>query len=322
MERNALRPRTGAVLVRALVRHVSRALALLGGPGAALVIAFGLHPSMADAQNALVPSFSHVIIIVEENREASRVLGNAAAPYVNQLATQYGLARQYYGVFHPSLPNYLAMVAGDTFGTTTDCTDCFVDQPSIADQIEASGRRWRAYQEDMPSPCFLGSAGKYAQKHNPFIYFDSIRTNSTRCVSSIVPFDQFAADLTQSQLPDYAFITPNLCNDGHDCGIDVADSWLARVVPGILASESFQGSGVLIITWDEGETDAGCCWGLAEGGQTVAIIASPLARTGFISDVPASHYSLLRTVEDAWGLPPLSHAADVSSMAEYFRPVS
>jgi phosphatidylinositol-3-phosphatase len=306
------------VLARALACQGSRVLTLLGGLGAALVIAVGLHPSLANSHSAPVPSFSHVIIIVEENREASHILGNTAAPYVNQLATQYSLARQYYGVSHPSLPNYLAMVAGDTFGIDSDCSGCFVNQPSIADQIEASGRSWRAYQEDMPSPCFVGSAGNYAQEHNPFIYFDSIRTNKARCAASIVPFDQLAADLAQGQLPDYAFITPNLCDDGHDCRINTTDTWLAGVVPSILASESFQDGGVLIITWDEGETDAGCCGGLAQGGQSVAIILSPLARTGFASDVPASHYSLLRTIEDAWGLPPLGHAADVSPLAEYF----
>ncbi len=173
------------------------------------------------------------------------------APYINQLAGQYSLASQYYAVSHPSLPNYLAFLVGDTFGLHDDCTDCFFNRTRIADQIEASGRTSRAYQESMPAACFLGDSGAYAQRHNPFIYLDPIRLNPERCAASVVQFERFGTDLEQGQIPHLSFITPNVCNDGHDCAIEVGDNWLRQVVPTIIASPAYQDKGLLVITWDE-----------------------------------------------------------------------
>jgi acid phosphatase len=265
-----------------------------------------------------VPAFSHVVVVVMENQEAQQVLGSGAAPYLDSLAARYAVADQFYGITHPSLPNYLALIGGSTFGITSDCTDCFVNSASLADQIESSGRTWRAYEEGMPSPCLVGDAYPYAQRHNPFIYFTPIRTNKVRCASDIVPFDQFAGDLAQGQLPDFAFITPDVCHDMHDCSIADGDRWLSNVIPTILNTPEFQSSGVLFITWDEGETNAGCCNGLARGGHIPTLIISSLARPGFHSDMPENHYNLLRTIEDAWGLPPLGWAANARAMDEYF----
>jgi hypothetical protein len=134
-----------------------------------------------------------------------------------------------------------------------------------------------------------------------------------------VPFTQFGTDLSQHQMPDFSFIVPDLCNDGHDCSWEVEDAWLAQLVPLIVASPEFSDNGVLFITWDEGSTTAGCCGGLAQGGQVVMAVVSPLARAGFRSELPQSHYSLLRTIEDAWGMPPLGHAAEASAMADIFQ---
>jgi hypothetical protein len=281
------------------------------------VFVLGVSPSTTTAQTATIPAFSHVFIIVEENAESTRVLENPAR-LINQLAPQYSLATDYHAISHPSLPNYIAMVAGDTFGITTDCLDCFLNQPNLADQIEASGRSWRAYEESMPAPCFVGSSGPYAQTHNPFIYFDAIRGNPDRCNTSIVPFSQFAADLASDNLPNLSFITPNLCSDGHDCSWEVEDAWTAQVVSTIVASPQFQAAGVLFLTWDEGSSNASCCGGSAQGGQVATLIASPVARVGFRSGVTTSHYSMLRTIEDAWGLQPLMHAAEASPMTDIF----
>src|SRR5207253_1534614 len=128
-----------------------------------------------------------------------------------------------------SLPNYLGLIGGSTFGITTNCTDCFVDAPNlVVDRVEPTGRTWKAYMEDLPSPCFLGDAYPYAQKHDPFIYFNDIRTNPAEC-SKIVPFTQFTTDLaTASGTPNYVWITPNLCNDTHDCSISQGDAWLQQ----------------------------------------------------------------------------------------------
>src|ERR1700736_4451544 len=147
---------------------------------------------------AAVPSFSHVFVIVMENHEYGAVIGSAEAPYINSLAATYGLATNYYGASHPSLPNYLALTAGSTFGIASDCTTCYVNATNIADQVESSGRSWKAYIEDMPTPCFTGaSSGNYAMKHNPFMYYNDIRNNPGRCGTHVVPFTQFCLDMSR-----------------------------------------------------------------------------------------------------------------------------
>ncbi|CAN5731236.1 phosphatidylinositol-3-phosphatase [soil metagenome] len=236
-----------------------------------------------------------------ENKEASSVLGNAATPYANQLATQYASATHYYAIRHPSLPNYLALIGGDNFGVTSDCTTCFIQQDNLAAQLEAKGRSWKAYMETMPTPCFVGNIQRYAQKHNPFIYCDNIRNDPARC-HKIVPLSELDRDLQTNTLPDFVWITPNLCNDTHDCPVATGDHWLLTWVPKLLATAAWQQPGVLFITYDEGSSDQGCCQ-LAVGGQIMTLVISPLVQPGFVSHVPSDHYSLLRTIEVAWQLP-------------------
>ncbi len=271
-----------------------------------------------------IPTFSHVWIITMENHESSDIIGSRAAPYINELASQYARAANYYGVRHPSLPNYIALTAGDTFTITSDCTTCYLGQGSIADQIEAAGRTWKAYLESMPRPCFVGNAAPlYLQKHDPFIYFDNIRSKPERC-RNVVPLTQLEQDLAADTLPDYSWISPNMCNDMHDCSIGTGDAWLRQWVPRILASPAWQKDGVLFITFDEGRTNAACgsaCCGLASGGQVVTLLISPLVQPGFVSNVAYSHYSLLRTVEESWGLPLLRNAnrSCTAPMADFFK---
>src|SRR5262249_32700287 len=150
---------------------------------------------------AAIPPFSHVFIIILENQEYSDIIGNASAPYLNSLAQQYGLATNYYAIRHPSLPNYIGLTAGSNYTITSDCKGCFLTVPNIADQLEGTGKTWKAYMEDLPSTCFLGNQGQYAQRHNPFIYYDDIRLNPTRC-AKIVPFTQFAQDLSANSVPN------------------------------------------------------------------------------------------------------------------------
>src|SRR5437588_3738616 len=277
-------------------------------------------PTPTPTPTPTLPTFSHVFTIVMENEESSSLIGNSAAPYINGLANSYGLATQYYGVSHPSLPNYLAMTAGSTFGITSDCTTCWVGATNLADQIEGSGRTWKAYLEGMPSPCFVGDAYPYMQKHNPWIYYNDIRTNAARCAAHVVPFTQLGTDLASGSVPNYVWITPNMCNDMHDCSIATGDNWLRSQVPAILNSAAFRNGGVLFITWDEGSTNAGCCTNAA-GGHIVTLVISPLARTGFQSSVAETHYSLLRTIEDSWNMPRLGGAGCTCTVAmrEYFR---
>jgi len=264
----------------------------------------------------LVPNFEHIVIIIFENKEFGTVIGNPLMPNYNRLAREYTLLTQYYAVRHPSLPNYVALISGDTFGIENDCNDCFIDAPSLPDLIETSGRTWKTYEEDMPEPCYLGSKGDYAQKHNPFIYFDPIRLDAARCERTILPLTALQTDIETNSLPNFIFITPNLCNDAHDCPLDVADAWLTellgRLVPALDAtSESY----LLVMTFDEGQGHHSCCGLPAEaGGRVPVVFYSPLVKNGFEDPTPYTHYSLLKTISTAWSLPFLGHAADDSNV--------
>jgi len=266
----------------------------------------------APAPDPAIPDFSRIVIVIFENKEFDKVIGNPQMPVFNRLAQEYTLLTGHYAVAHPSLPNYIALTGGDTFGIDSDCRDCFVNAPSLPDLIEQSGRTWKTYQEDMPSPCFLGNKGDYAQKHNPFVYFDPIRLDAARCERSVVPLAELDADLAAGTLPNYSFISPNLCHDSHDCGLDVSDQWLDGLLARLLPALDATGEPYLVVlTFDEGNKDGSCC-GLPEpgGGRVATVLVSPQAKNGFQDDTPYSHYSLLKTISAAWGLAYLGHAAD------------
>jgi hypothetical protein len=250
---------------------------------------------------------SHVVTVVMENAEYGEVIGSSKAPYVNALARRYGLATQSFAITHPSLPNYLALTSGSTHGVSSDCTDCHVAAANIVDQLEAAHVSWGAYLEGAPAPCFPGAgAGGYAKKHNPFIYYDDVARSRSRC-GKLRGFTQLAADLRSGHLPTYTWITPNLCDDGHDCGVGAGDRFLARTVPAVL--RELGPHGFLIITWDEGVSNRGCC-GVAHGGQVATIVAGPEIRPGAREQRPVDHYGVLASIEQALGLPLLAGAAD------------
>jgi len=272
-------------------------------------------PTPSPTPKPAVPNFDHVVIIVLENKEFGIVIGNPTMPYFNKLAQDNTLLTQFYAVTHPSLPNYLSLIGGDTFGITTNCEDCFIDAPSLPDLIEQSKRTWKGYMESMPSACFMGSTDIYAQKHNPFVYFDPIRLDNLRCKRNVVPFTQLDEDLAARTLPNFVFITPNLCNNAHDCGIDVADDWLRPVVEKLRKyfADSNKSS-LIVLTFDEGNGEHGCCGIDPAGGRIATILISPEAKNGFQDDTPYTTYSLLKTISAAWGLPYLAHAADEANM--------
>jgi hypothetical protein len=295
-----------------------------------------------------VPPFSHVAVVVLENESLESVLGPqgaAKAPYLNQLAADNGVADNYFAISHASLGNYLAMVSGQTptWRHNIDCPfyDC-IHGPSvktIGDQVEASGRTWKAYMDGMVRNCQHGIPGEfdpyqfrlfgntYATRHNPFVYFQSITDPPGRCESHDVPYPQLEIDRTAGALPDLSYIVPDLCNDGHDdeCGLPAADRWASQELPKLLNDPAFRAGGVLFVTFDEGNAadTRGCC-GTEPGGGKVAMIAvSPTYGKGPGTKAiqAANHYSLLRTIEDAWRLDLLGHAADpgVKPMTELFR---
>jgi hypothetical protein len=278
----------------------------------------------SDAQlspSAVAPSKgSHVFVMVMENKERGNVIGSPLSPYLNSLAHRYASTQNFYGVTHPSLPNYLAMTAGTTFGVHSDCTGCQQSGRSIADQLEAAGVSWRAYMGGMPGPCFTGAtSGQYAKKHNPFMYYRSVVANRSRCALRVVPESRLDGDLRAGRLPKYSFLAPGLCDDTHDCPADVGDHYLSKRVPAIL--KALGPRGFLVLTWDEGTSDTGCCGGLAAGGRIATIVAGPDVRRGASLGTPYTHYSTLRTIEDALRMPRLRLAGDrrVKPLSAAFR---
>lgn len=253
---------------------------------------------------------SHVVVIVMENKERDQVMNPTSSPYLTKLARRYAQPERMYGIRHPSLPNYLALIGGGTFGIDRDCTSCRVRARSLPDQLEEHGLTWRGYMEGLPKPCFKGADhGQYVKKHNPFPYFDAIRSSAGRC-RNVVSYRRLASDLRNGTLPDFAFITPDLCNDTHDCGVRTGDRHLEHIVPRLL--RELGPRGMLFVTWDEGQSDRGCC-GVAKGGRIATVVAGPDVKRGVV--VPGSYtlYSILRTIEEAYELPLLRHAGDAAA---------
>jgi hypothetical protein len=240
---------------------------------------------------------SHVVVLVMENKERRSVVGSRDAPFITSLARRYATATRSYGVTHPSLPNYLALVSGSTHGITSDCTSCDVSGPNLGTQLEAKGRSWKAYLEGLPSPCFDGAtSGRYAKKHDPFAYWAS-----TRC-GHRASFKVLDRDLRDGRLPDFALITPDLCNDMHDCSVAVGDRFLSVLVPRLL--RGIGPHGYVVLTFDEGSSSA------QGGGQIATIVAGPDVVHGRTSNGLVNHYGVLRTIEDTFGLEHLGAAAD------------
>ena len=236
---------------------------------------------------------SHVFVIVMENRSYGQVVGNG---YIAQLAARYGIATDYHGVSHPSLPNYLAMTSGSTWGIADDGFHA-LPAGGLGAQLTGAGIDWRAYMEGMGSSCF-NSRYPYALKHNPFAYYGSA------CPPQVVPFTQFATDIGSANVPRFVWITPDLCHDGHDCSNAVANAWLSQTVPQILSTSAWRDNGVLLITWDEGEDSANSV-------LTLVIQPEPYVHR---SAKPYNHYSLLATIEDQLGLARLGLAAQATPM--------
>jgi hypothetical protein len=268
------------------------------------------------AASATTP-LDHVVIIALENKPQASIIGNPNAPYVNQLAGSNARATNYYAVTNPSLPNYIALTSGTTAGITSDCNPpggaCVANVPNIADSLEQAGKTWKEYAESMPQPCYAGNSGAYAVKHNPFLYYPDILNNGGRCNAHVVPFGGLASDLTSvDTLPSYVFITPNTCNDMHDCSVATGDTWLSQQVPKILGSPAFTlQHSLLVIVWDEGNNS---------NNNVPVIFAGSAAKQDYITDTYYSHYSLLRTIENNFGLTPLTHNdTSATPMADMLR---
>ena len=263
----------------------------------------------AQATPRPVPSFDHVVVIVFENKVRGSVLGSPAAPTFRSLASRYAVLAGYRSVTHPSLPNYLALVSGSTQGITNDCTSCSTGGRSLADTLEAKGRTWKAYAEGLPRPGWTGAAsGRYVKRHVPFLYFRRVLAQPAR-VRNVVPLTALSRDLAAKRLPDFSLVVPDMCHDMHDCPVLTGDTWLKHFLPPLLRSPQLANSAVFVI-FDESDSADPRVAGLALG---------PLVRPGSVFAPAMSHYGLLRTIEDAWGLPRLGRSARVAPVTGIWR---
>jgi hypothetical protein len=265
----------------------------------------------AEASTPPVPAFEHVVVVVLENKDQGSVLGNHDAPTFNALAKRYAVLSNYRGVTHPSLPNYLALVSGSTHGIHSDCTSCVVSAKNLADTLERSGRSWKAYAENLPRPGFTGAyAGRYAKKHMPFLYFRDVLSRRAR-LKRVVQLSQLSRDLRSGgRLPTFALVVPNLCHDMHDCRVSTGDAWLHRFLPSLLKSPKLA-HGVVFVVTDESEG--------AANGKVPALALGPLVVPGSKFSGRTSHYGLLRTIEDAWGLPRLGYSGRANAITGIWR---
>jgi phospholipase C len=252
------------------------------------------------------PVIRHVIAVLMENHSYAEVIGHA--PYITALAHRCGLATNYHAITHPSLPNYLALTSGSTHGDTSDCTpqECPVRGKSIFSQVTAHHLGWRSYAESMPTACDTGSSGLYAARHVPAVYYLNVRSI---CRSHVRPMGGLTSGrlhlaLKSGHAPAYIFVTPNLCNDMHDCGVTTGDRWVSEWIPMMRRSRAYQaGHTVIFLVWDEG----------SGANQVPLVVVSPYTPAGTRSSRSLNHYSLLRTSEHLLGFHRFLGAARVFS---------
>lgn len=254
----------------------------------------------------------HVVVVWMENREAT-VVTTASMPYLYGLAQTYGRADRFYGVTHPSLPNYLAFWSGSTQGVTNDA-DYNFPGASLSSQMSAAGKAWRTYAQNYPSSagCHTAStysggvdgwgvAGTYARKHVPAMSFTSV-SGGAEC-ANIQPLASFSPGV------DLAFVVPNLCNDMHDCSLATGDAFLSAFLPAVFGAPDWAHT-LLVVSFDEGTTSTN------GGGRIFTMVARP-GLSGVVSSTVHDHYSLLRSIEDTFGLPCLGAACSATPLTEF-----
>jgi hypothetical protein len=320
-------------------------LALLLGVGVSVIGS----SSSADAASSTANQFNtgkfdHVFMIMMENTGIEALLNNTSAPWINQAVMTYGVAANYYGVTHPSQPNYIAATSGSLNGVADD-NDTTINVPNIVDQLEGHDKTWKAYMQSysLCSTPLDHACGNqlYERKHNPFISYQDVQSNPAR-VANIVDFSQFATDLANNTVPNYVWISPDQCHDMHGRGgggptdpcdfsqvqslITAGDTFLNTTVAEIMASRAWsKGHSVILITWDESDftgagfqgfgDDRGCCDSVAGqgGGHVLTMVITHDHRAG-ASFRLYNHYSLLRTTEDILHLGCLANTCDTANV--------
>jgi phosphatidylinositol-3-phosphatase len=318
------------------ISMVVLALAVLVAPRALSASAAGGSTNRSDLKN-----YQHVFVIMMENTGFDSLIGNSNAPWINMAAQTNGLATNYFGVTHPSQPNYIAATSGSTNGVPDD-NDITVNVPNIVDQLETHGKTWKAYMQSL-SLCKTKldhSCGNqlYERKHNPFVSYLDVQSNAAR-MANIVDLSQLDTDLASGKVPDYVWISPDQCNDMHGRGgpasdpcsfahvqglIATGDAFLSSTVGKIIASKAWTGNSVIFITWDEsdftgsgpfgfGDT-SGCCDANPGGGHVVTLTISHSDHSARTSNVAYNHYSMLATIQGGWKLGCLAFTCDTANV--------
>ena len=250
-----------------------------------------------------IPAAGHVFLVVLENHGFSQVIGNAAMPYLNSLATQHALATNYFANTHPSIGNYFMLTTGN-IETNDDAFAGTVSSDSIPRAFAAAGKTWKAYLESLPSAGYTGGdVYPYFKHHDPFVYLTDV-LNSSSETANVVPFTQLASDLNAGAVPQYAFIAPNAEDDAHDCPggaasctddqkLAAADIWLKNNIDPLINSPALSNS-VFIIVFDEAvDTDA-----TNGGGKVAMVMVGTHVKAAFKSTTFYQHQSTLRLVLD------------------------
>jgi phospholipase C len=244
-------------------------------------------------------TYDHVIWILFENKRYGSVIGNASAPYMSGVASQCASVANWAdaGSEYPSLPSYLALTSGSNQQVTDDSGPGglpAITADNIFRQVRARGLSERSYQEDMPGNCATSSSGDYAVRHNPAAYYRGADDRSA-CLADDVPMGTtsggaFLDDLQNGTLPSFAVVTPNLCNDMHDCSVATGDRWLGQWLPRILDSSAYrEGRTAVFVAWDEDT-------------PIPNIEIAPSVTPGTVLQGSYSHYSLLRATEEMLGI--------------------
>jgi acid phosphatase len=239
-----------------------------------------------------------VVVAIFENKNEQSIIGSAAAPYLTQLAASGAMFTDAHGIRHPSQPNYLALFSGSTQGVTNDACPLTFPGGNLAAQLAAAGETFAGYSEDLPQPGWTGcKSGGYARKHNPWVDFPALPASVNQ------PFSALPANY--AALPTVSFVVPNLCNDMHDCPVATGDAWARRVLDPYVTWARAHDS-LLIVTFDESEG------GSAANHIATFVVGAGVRQTSVNQRI--DHYSVLRTLEDMYGLPPLGEAANAQPL--------
>jgi phosphatidylinositol-3-phosphatase len=270
------------------------------------------------------PVLRNMVIVVLENQDFTNIIGNPNMPFLNGLANSNGLATQYFANTHPSIGNYFMLTTGQII-TNDDAFADTVSADNIARELTSVGKSWRVYAESVPGTGYTGDdVYPYLKHHNPFAYFTDVVGTSQ--AQNIVPFTQLSSDVASASLPNFALVLPNAQNDMHDCPAGFltctladkatnTDRWLQMNLAPLMNSSTFLSNGVLVITFDESETD-----NTHGGGRVATILVGSHVRPGFTSSTTVQHQSLLRLALESLGVTTLPGAsASAASMNEYFQ---